>query len=151
VFFLKLGGLALLLAGFMTETHSAGSVQQVTVVDTGSTNRPGLRVTVDPSGSATVEQRRGGSRQIKLPRAIVQRLLRDVEAAGPLASLPARHCFKSASFGSKLFVEANGASSPDLSCPSPADTHLEALVKSAQEVLEAAYTASGFHKNNVIE
>jgi hypothetical protein len=150
VFIFKLG-LAMLVSAMVNGSHSNGPVQRITVVDTGSTNRLGLRVTVDASGDATVEQRRSAPRQVKLPHAIVNRLLRDVEIAGPLASLPARHCFKSASFGSKLFVEVNGATSPDLSCPGGADARAEALGKSAQELLEAAYTASGFHKSNIIE
>jgi len=80
----------------------------VTIIDSGSTNRPGFRIVVDRSGNAeltsTPRRSRLPQEQSKpirkmLPLAVVERFHADLDAAEPLASLPAVHCAKSASFG----------------------------------------------------
>jgi hypothetical protein len=114
---------------------------QVTIEDTGSTNRAGLRVTLDREGHASVESRNGEPRQVKLPEAVCKRFMKDVEAAGPLNELPAAHCMKSVSFGSRTFVEYNGDRSPDLSCPS-GEARSQVLEKDAREILQAAREAA---------
>jgi hypothetical protein len=110
-----------------------------TIIDTGSTNIPGMRVTMDPIGNhATIERRNGSKSRMKMNKEIRNRLMRDLQAAGPLNELPANHCMKSASFGSSLYVEFNGVRSPDLSCPVQADEKAAALKKDATEILRAA-------------
>jgi hypothetical protein len=110
---------------------------QAIIEDTGSTNRPGVRVTVDRDGNATVEQRGSETHHVQLPKEFCDRLIQGLEAT-PVASLPKRHCAKSVSFGSSLFVEFEGNRSPDLSCPGASDSRVEALQKHANEVLDSA-------------
>jgi hypothetical protein len=111
--------------------------EQATIEDTGSTNRAGLRVTVEDDGKATVEQRGAETRRVQLPKAMCEQFLRDLKAT-PVASLPKRHCMKSASFGSSLIIEFEGNRSPDLSCPGAADPRAEALQKHANDLLDSA-------------
>ncbi len=115
---------------------------QVTVEDTGSTNSPGLRVMFDRDGHATVEPRGAETQHITLPEPLCKRLLQDVEAAGPVNELPAVHCIKSVSFGSRTFVEFNGNRSPDLSCPAGDDPRSRTLRKDANDILLAAREAA---------
>ena len=92
-----------------------------TIVDSGSTNRAGFRITVERSGAAefTATRRRSGipDDQVKpirqtLSEDTVRRLYADLEAAKPLSSLPAVHCAKSASFGSTLTVTVGKEETP---------------------------------------
>lgn len=129
-------------------TLMAGS--QAVVEDSGSTNSPGLRVMVEPDGNASVELRDGEVRHVTLNRDLCKRFLHDLSEAGSLAALPARHCAKSVSFGSRLTVEFNGEKSPDLSCPGAPDARMEALEKDAREILQAAREAAGIHPRNVL-
>jgi hypothetical protein len=119
---------------------------QITIVDTGSTNRPGFQVTTNAHGSAQVEGRGVEPHTIQLNRDLCQRLLASVQAAAPLQALPAAHCLKSVSFGSRLFVEYKGKRSPDLSCPVQQDPQVEALKQQAMAVLKAARPASALQK-----
>ncbi|HEY3939352.1 MAG TPA: hypothetical protein VGL97_18115 [Bryobacteraceae bacterium] len=110
-----------------------------TIIDTGSTNIPGLRVIMDEAGNrATVELRNGTKRRMKMNKALHEQFLRNLQAAGPLNALPANHCMKSASFGSSLYVELNGVRSPDLSCPAQVDPRTKALKSDATKILRAA-------------
>jgi hypothetical protein len=123
---------------------------QATIQDTGSTNRPGLRVTIDRDGHASVEQHNSETRHVKLREQLCNQFMRDLKEVGSLSALPARHCMKSASFGSRLFIEYNGEQSPDLSCPGSSDPHLDALQKDTQEILQAARDAARIRPGNVI-
>lgn len=116
---------------------------QAVIEDSGSTNRPGMRVTLDQQGHASVEPRNAKPQHITLDKSLCDRFLRDLKAAAPVNALPARHCFKSVSFGSRLFVEFEGNRSPDLSCPGQQDPRAEALQKDAQQILQAAQKAAG--------
>jgi|SRR5579875_3622178 len=116
---------------------------QAIVEDSGSTNIAGLRVTVSTDGQASVEPHDGRAQHVNLSQSMCEQLLRDLEEAGPLDRLPARHCIKSVSFGSRITIEYNGATSPDLSCPAAGNSHLEALQKDARAILEAARRATG--------
>jgi hypothetical protein len=112
---------------------------QALIMDSGSTNRPGVQITLDASGdNATLEPRNGPQQTIQLPRKLCEQFLSDLQAAGPLNALPASHCLKSASFGSRLYVEFNGLRSPDISCPAQADNRTATLRKEATEILNAA-------------
>lgn len=127
-----------------------GNGPQATIRDTGSTNRPGLRVTFDGSGHATVEQRNGEIQQIKLDEQLCNQFMRDLKDAAPLSTLPARHCAKSVSFGSSLFIEANGDKSPDLSCSPQADPKTDALRKDAQRILQEARQSAGIQPRKMV-
>ena len=119
---------------------------QATVIDTGSTNRPGLRVTFDQDGRALANVGGGAaaspegaaSQDIQLHADVCKQMLDQLKAVGSLSGLPARHCMKSVSFGSGLYVEYQGERSPDLSCPGQTDSRAEALQKMASKVLEDA-------------
>jgi hypothetical protein len=126
-----------------------GNGSQATIEDTGSTNRPGLRVTFDQSGHATVEQRNGKVQKLKLSERLCTQFMRDLKDVGPLGAIPARHCMKSVSFGSRLFIEFEGEKSPDLSCPGEPEPRIDALQKDAQQILQATRNAAGIQPRNV--
>ena len=111
---------------------------QVTVIDSGSTNSPGMRVTIEPPGqSATIERKDGSKQRVKLDKDICDQIVQDLEAAGPLNELPVSHCMKSVSFGKSIFIEYKGVRTPDLSCRQ-SDPRAAALKKDAQDILSAA-------------
>jgi hypothetical protein len=118
---------------------------QITIIDTGSTNRPGLQVTTDANGSARVEGRGVEPHAMQLNSELCQRLLANVQAAAPLHALPAAHCIKSVSFGSRLFIEYNGDRSPDLNCPVQQDPTVESLKEQALAILKTAKPNSARH------
>ena len=111
--------------------------RKISVIDSGSTNRPGVTITVDQAGNAVVELRGSEPQSTKLSEQLCQQLMRDVEAAGTLSALPVQHCMKSASFGSRLYVEFNGDRSPDVSCSPQPDPRSAALHKDASDILQA--------------
>ena len=111
---------------------------QAIIIDSGSTNRPGMQVTVNEAGHANIESRTGEARTVQLEPELAKRFLEEVKAAAPLDTLPTRHCVKSVSFGSSLFVEFNGVRSHDLSCQFQPDDRAAALQKDAQAILQAA-------------
>ena len=119
---------------------------QVTIIDTGSTNRPGLQVTTNAAGSARVEPRGIEPHSIQLNSHLCKHFLASLHAAAPLAALPATRCMKSVSFGSRLFIEYNGERSPDLSCPVQQDPKVDELKKQALEILQEAKSTSQHQK-----
>jgi hypothetical protein len=121
----------------------SGSAPQALVIDSGSTNRPGITITVDESGGATAQPRNGESKPLNLDPQLCQALMKDIKAAGQLSALPEHHCPKSVSFGSSLYVEVNGHRSPDLSCANPPDARMAALQKDANDILEAVRAQLG--------
>lgn len=136
------------LLAFLMPILLFGKGSQVTIEDTGSTNRAGLRVTFDREGHAAVQQRGGEPHDVKLSERECKQFMSDLEALGPLSALPAHHCMKSVSFGSSLFVEFNGERSPDLSCPGQ-DSRTEALRKHANEILQEAREAAGIKPGRI--
>lgn len=135
------GRLLLFLVLFLPMNMCA-KPSSISVEDTGSTNRPGLRVTLDREGHATVEPSRGETQHVNLPADLCRRMIQDVSDAGALNELPTVHCMKSASFGSRLFIEWNGDRSPDLSCPGGQDRRSQTLQKDANDILQAAREAA---------
>ena len=142
----------LVLLPFMPPDKPAAHTSiHATIIDTGSTNRQGLRVTVDAEGHATAAVGTSSANsvgsipdhELTLEPRLCSQFIQQVQSAGSLAGLAVRHCMKSASFGSRLFVEVNGERSPDISCPGQTDPHAQALQKSAQEILQAAQKAGG--------
>ncbi len=119
------------------------SAAQVTIIDSGSTNAPGLNVKLQKSGpQALVEKKDGSQQQITLEKTMCSRLMQDLKAAGPLNQLPVPHCMKSVSFGTSLFIEYNGVRSPDLNCPQT-DPRNQALKQDAMALMAAAKTQTG--------
>lgn len=139
------------IAGWMTVgmilcppgAPSAGQ-DAATILNSGSTNRPGFRIVIDPSGSAeyTSVPRRAGPQaepakpmQATLARALIERFYADLKAAKPFASLPAVHCMKSASFGSTLTIAFGGEQTPDLSCGDGGNAVVANLIRDANEII----------------
>jgi len=123
---------------FLIISGAGSCTAQVTIIDSGSTNIPGVNVKLQKSGpQALVVQRDGSQQNIMLEREICQRLMADLKAAGPLNKLPAAHCMKSVSFGTSVFIEFNGVRSPDLSCRQN-DPRAAALKTDASQILSAA-------------
>jgi hypothetical protein len=126
------------LAAMAARLPGSPSDDAATIVDSGSTNRSGFRIVVDQTGAAemTVVLRGFGARQAqpepvqrKLPQALVDSFYSSLKAAKPLASLPAEHCMKSASFGSKMTVSFGGEETPDLNCGDGGNAALADLIK----------------------
>jgi hypothetical protein len=113
------------------------------IVNSGSTNTAGFRISVNPTGDAEyiVKPRRSGPKEEPpapvhqhISDALAKRLFSDLEAAQPFASLPQPHCAKSASFGTRLTIEFGDSETPDLSCGDGGNTKLRALVEDAGEI-----------------
>ena len=111
---------------------------QVLITNTGSTNRPGINITMGSKGHAVVEDRNGDKAKMKLPSELHTKLMQDLEAAGPLDQMQARHCAKSVSFGSSTFVTYKGVRSPDLSCAGQTDPAVIALQKDVDDIMDQA-------------
>jgi len=126
--------LAILAAVLMTKAFG-----QVVVTDTGSTNRMGMSITMGSRGHALIENRAGTKVKMKLASQLHTRLMKDLEAAGPLDRLQVQHCAKSISFGSSTFITYKGVRSPDLSCSGQADPVAAALQKDLEEIMTAAH------------
>jgi hypothetical protein len=117
-------------------------IAQVTIINSGSTNSPGMNIKLDDSSTqATIERRDGSTQKFALDKDLCSQLMQDLKTAGPLNELPATHCMKSVSFGSSLYIEHNGTRSPDLNCPQ-SDPRSVALKKDASAILAAAKTNS---------
>jgi hypothetical protein len=119
---------------------------RATIIDTGSTNRRGVQVTVNANGSAIIEPHGLAPHSLQVNSHLCKRFLSGLVAATPLQALPAAHCVKSASFGSRLFIEYNGERTPDLSCPVQQNSTVDGLKKQALELLKAANTSSSSQK-----
>lgn len=134
----RCGQILIGLLAAMSMVGDPGSPKQVKIIDTGSTNRPGIELTLDAKGEARTESRGVEPRTIHLDAALCRSFLSAVQSAAPLSSLPAARCARSVSFGSRLFVEYDGEQSPDLNCPQTENARLEALRKGAAELLAVA-------------
>jgi hypothetical protein len=115
-----------------------------TIENSGSTNRAGFRIAMRRSGSAEYSVIPRGANasaaqaepvKREIPAELMKRLFADLEAARPLASLPAPHCMKSASFGTRLTVQFGTETTPDLSCGDGGNEHLRALIRDVREVI----------------
>jgi hypothetical protein len=125
---------------------AACHAQSVTIVNSGSTNTAGFQIVVEQSGHAeyTLQPRRRPMDKTEapqtisktVPKSLADSLYADVEAARPLSSLPAQHCIKSASFGTRLFVQLGEDRSPDLSCGDGGNEKMRALIRDAEAVVK---------------
>lgn len=137
--------LALAAAGWGQSPRHQGNAA---IVDSGSTNTNGFRIVVDQSGKtqSTVALRGPQARTGEspaatpgtIPAAVAERLYSDLNAAWPLSSLPSQHCLKSASFGTRLTIEFDGQTTPDLSCGRITDPKVKALARDAREIVATA-------------
>jgi hypothetical protein len=123
---------------------SPAKAENATIVDSGSTNRAGVRIEVGRSGVAEMTSARRNvdppGEQTKplqrtLSSAVVQRFYADLEAARPLGSLPEVHCMKSASFGSVLTVVLGNEQTPDLSCGDGGNAAMRNLIRDVNEIV----------------
>jgi hypothetical protein len=139
----------LAIVGFMAgASHVPGAPPEVgdsaTIINSGSTNRPGFRIVVDRSGVAefTSTPRRSGAQSARsastrqaLPRALVEAFYADLQAAKRLDSLPAVHCAKSVSFGSILTVAFGQDQTPDLSCGDGGNAVMRDLIRDTRQIV----------------
>jgi len=133
------------LAGQSSDRRAPRDRGFATIVDSGSTNTNGFRILVEPSGKTqSTAATRGPQTPAAaspvasagtVPPAVARRLYSDLDAAWPLSSLPAEHCLKSASFGTRLTIEFAGQTTPDLSCGHTTDPNVGALAKDAREII----------------
>lgn len=114
------------------------SFGQIVITDSGSTNRPGMTVTIDENGNAEIAGRRGNKAQMTLDTELHTRLVKDLDAAMPLDQMAVHGCAKSISFGSRMFLTYKGVRSPDISCAGQTDPAVIALQKDAQEIMALA-------------
>ena len=99
--------------------------ETATIENSGSTNTTGYQIIVASNGSASYREAANGASPPEQPKPRVQalskstisKLFADLAAAGPLASLPARHGMRSVSFGTETYVTYKGQRSPDLTFP----------------------------------
>jgi hypothetical protein len=134
-----------LLLGLLTtlslQIKTAEGVR-ATIIDTGSTNRPGLQITLDASGNARVESQGMEPHAVRLNSRLCREFINTIQSIASLHELPAAHCMKSVSFGSSLFIEYNGKQTPDLNCPVQQDPKADALKKQALEILKTVKATS---------
>jgi hypothetical protein len=126
--------------------NKAAEETRATIIDTGSTNRPGLQITLDASGNAKVESHGMGPHAMRLNSRLCKEFISTIQSTAPLRALPAAHCMKSISFGSSLFIEYNGERTPDLNCPVQRDPKVDALKKQALDILKIAKARSTMQK-----
>jgi hypothetical protein len=110
------------------------------IVNSGSTNRAGFRIEVERSGEAeyTSTPRGQAAERVrrKVPDALLRRFYVDLEAAQPLSALPAEHCAKSVSFGTRTTVEMRSERTPDISCPNARNPNTKALMRDVGEIVQ---------------
>jgi len=137
---------ALVVVGMsLLSEPSSDKAENAIIIDSGSTNRAGVRIEVGRSGVAEMtpgRRRNAGpaSEQTKplqrtLSSAVVQRFYADLESAKPLGSLPEVHCMKSASFGSALTVVLGNEQTPDLSCGDGGNAAMRNLIRDVNEIV----------------
>jgi hypothetical protein len=93
----------------------------VVIRNSGSTNTGGFTIVVHPGGDADIYSN-GAAQRKTVGAAQAAWIFKKIDAAGPLESLVAGRCMKSASFGTSTTVAHEGHTSPDLSCGGDATT-----------------------------
>ncbi len=116
--------------------HMPTAANVATIVNSGSTNTAGYRLTVNENGTVALVQGDVTLKKHVAPE-IVTRFFADLRAAAPVDAIPAAMCMKSASFGTTTRVLYRGKVSPDVSCPSPSPLG-RALAVDAQSLAGAA-------------
>jgi hypothetical protein len=136
---------ALIVVGMsLLSEASPTKAENAIIIDSGSTNRAGVRIEVGQSGVAEMTPARrnmdapsGQTKPLQrtLSSAVVQRFYADLEKAKPLGSLPEVHCMKSASFGSALTVVFGSEQTPDLSCGDGGNAAMRNLIRDVNEIV----------------
>ena len=111
------------------------------ILDSGSTNRSGYRIVVQPDGSAAYVSAAGRSQDHIAPE-LAAKFFADLRRAAPLGDLRRSLCAKSVSFGSSVFVYWSHARSPDLSCPTNALG--AAIFKDAAAIAQSLHLEAAF-------
>jgi hypothetical protein len=112
------------------------------IVNSGSTNSTGFKISVwsDGSASAILQNRdgtpAGKAKSFTVPAATASRFFSDLAAARKANAATVR-CMKSASFGTSTYITWQGWKSPDLDCP-PKDSLGDALVKDVAAIRQAS-------------
>lgn len=131
-----------LIAGTPAARPATGD--SATIVNSGSTNLPGFRIVVAPSGIAEFTQiPRGRDAQaaktkpvrLTVSRMLTDRFFTDLKDASPLGALPEPHCMKSTSFGSRLTIEFGREQTPDLSCGSGGNPEVQSLIRDCNAIV----------------
>ncbi|HEY1428315.1 MAG TPA: hypothetical protein VGF18_02000 [Candidatus Tumulicola sp.] len=125
---------------------AANSPDQATIVNSGSTNTTGYKLSVSPDGHASaVMQNRSGVAQSGLRSFTISSKQADsfFTHLKAVKDAPATTggCMKSASFGSSTIVHWQGWTSPDLNCPSE-DPAIKALANDVSAIRTAAGISS---------
>lgn len=154
----------LAIVGFMAAASQLPGAPEVgnsaTIVNSGSTNRPGFRIVVDRSGVAefSLAPRRPGAQPARpastrqtLPHALVEAFYADLQAVKRLDSLPAVHCAKSASFGSVLTVELGQDQTPDLSCGDGGNAAMRDLIRDTRQIVSLIQTREATPESHGIQ
>ena len=129
-----------------------------TIINSGSTNRPGFRIVIDRSGIAelTPTRRRFGAGQTQpapirrmLPHSLVESFYSDLNTAKPIVSLPPIHCVKSVSFGTTLTVAFGKEQTPDLSCGDGGNAVMHDLIRDANQIVTLLQAAEAGTESGV--
>lgn len=140
--------LALVLALlFLDPTAPPASTGTALILNSGSTNTSSFTIAVSHNGSIDIGMRGSVTKQ-SVPRKLARQLFADIVRAGSLATLPAGHCMRSASFGTTTTIVYNGETSPDLSCPQSESER--ALAADANAIVDAAKLDTQTHKRSVL-
>ncbi|MBV9232771.1 MAG: hypothetical protein JO030_01905 [Candidatus Eremiobacteraeota bacterium] len=116
--------------------------QTAAILNTGSTNTHGYKITVaaDGTGTAVLQNRDGSAagsvKAFHVPPDVAARFFADLAAARKNKTATV-HCMKSASFGSSTHVTWEDWQSADLDCP-PADSYTGALIKDVEKIRDAS-------------
>jgi hypothetical protein len=127
------------IAGLMAAAPSRDSA---IIVNSGSTNSIGFKISVWSDGSASaILQNRDGTpagkpKPFTVPAATTSRFFADLAAARK-ANTTSVPCMKSVSFGTSTHITWQGWVSPDLDCP-PKDASGDALVKDVEAIRQAS-------------
>ena len=134
------------IAGVIFASFLWSQERAAVIVNSGSTNRAGFRITVERSGAAEMiaMPRRSGRQTDQaapirrtLPRELVDIFYAELGAGKPLGSMPAAHCAKSVSFGSSLVVVWGEDQTPDLSCGDGGNQAMRDLIRDTNRIVAA--------------
>ena len=129
------------LAGCIVIARANPASDGAVIVDSGSTNTTGYRITIHADGSATIVlQNRGVAHGATKPFTVAGNVAAEFFAnlkAARTANVSTLPCMKSASFGTTTRVLWHGWTSPDLDCPSDRGV-LNALVASVNKIRAAS-------------
>ncbi len=135
-------GVACAITAAAVMAGTPAPADQATIVNSGSTNTSGFKITVESGGHASsIMQNRAGVAQssvhafVLTPKQATQ-FFADLKAAKAAPSTEGG-CMKSASFGSSTHVTWHDWTSPDLQCPSD-NAAIKALVADVATIRTAA-------------